>query len=190
MATTPNYGLTKPAATDNYNIDVFNGNSDIIDTALKSNSDLITEHKSDAAVHLQAGERDKINGAVQHSETNLMFKNYDLNSINIDTTGDSAVRGNWVTGTAATGHGTYPTSDGWHLFVQIDNDHFIRQFGSSQLHDAPNTVYTRTRYTADTSWTPWKNVRDAMTINDALTLSTAAPTSTLAPGKLWGVYDA
>lgn len=47
MATTPNYGLTKPAATDNYNIDVFNGNADIVDTQMKSNADLITTHTSD-----------------------------------------------------------------------------------------------------------------------------------------------
>lgn len=32
---TPNYNLTKPLKTENYNIDVFNNNADIIDTALK-----------------------------------------------------------------------------------------------------------------------------------------------------------
>lgn len=33
---TPNYNLTKPLTTENYNIDVFNNNADIIDTALKN----------------------------------------------------------------------------------------------------------------------------------------------------------
>jgi hypothetical protein len=37
--TTPNYGLTKPATTDNYDIEVFNGNADKIDTALKTIAD-------------------------------------------------------------------------------------------------------------------------------------------------------
>lgn len=33
---TPNYNLTKPLQTENYNIDVFNNNADIIDTTLKN----------------------------------------------------------------------------------------------------------------------------------------------------------
>lgn len=42
MATqTPNYNLTKPATTDFYDIGDFNGNSDIIDAALKKHDDHI-----------------------------------------------------------------------------------------------------------------------------------------------------
>ena len=47
MDTTTNYELKKPAYEDGADIQTLNGNSDIIDTALKSNSDLITEHKAD-----------------------------------------------------------------------------------------------------------------------------------------------
>ena len=47
MDTTTNYELKKPAYEDGADIQTLNGNSDIIDTALKSNSDLITEHKVD-----------------------------------------------------------------------------------------------------------------------------------------------
>lgn len=36
---TPNYNLTKPLKTENYNVDVFNNNVDIIDSALKDIND-------------------------------------------------------------------------------------------------------------------------------------------------------
>ena len=40
MATkTPNYGLTKPAGSDYYNVEDFNGNADLIDAALKKLAD-------------------------------------------------------------------------------------------------------------------------------------------------------
>lgn len=39
---TPNLGLVKPAATEKYNIAVFNTNSDNIDTAVKSDRDRLT----------------------------------------------------------------------------------------------------------------------------------------------------
>lgn len=42
MTTTTNYGLKKPAQTDNYNVEDFNDNADIIDTQLKENSDNIS----------------------------------------------------------------------------------------------------------------------------------------------------
>ena len=38
--TTTNYGLTKPATTDNYDIGVFNGNADIADAQMKADHDL------------------------------------------------------------------------------------------------------------------------------------------------------
>lgn len=41
--TTTNYGLTKPASTDYYNIDVANANNDKIDTTLKSHEDDIAK---------------------------------------------------------------------------------------------------------------------------------------------------
>lgn len=39
MDTTTNYGLKKPAQTDNYNVDDFNENADLIDTQMKANAD-------------------------------------------------------------------------------------------------------------------------------------------------------
>lgn len=39
MTTTNNYGLKKPAATDNYNIDDFNSNVDVIDNQMKINAE-------------------------------------------------------------------------------------------------------------------------------------------------------
>ena len=36
--TTTNYGLTKPAGTDKYDISVFNGNADKIDAQMKANA--------------------------------------------------------------------------------------------------------------------------------------------------------
>lgn len=41
MTTTTNYGLNKPAQTDNYNVDNFNENADIIDEQLKLNADTV-----------------------------------------------------------------------------------------------------------------------------------------------------
>lgn len=44
MATnTPNYGLTKPAQDDFYDVDVFNGNADIIDAEVKKTYDLASQ---------------------------------------------------------------------------------------------------------------------------------------------------
>ena len=45
--TTTNYGLIKPAATDNYDIAVPNGNMDKIDAQLKTNADEVTAIKVD-----------------------------------------------------------------------------------------------------------------------------------------------
>ena len=46
--TTTNYGLTKPAGTDKYDISVQNGNMDIIDTKLKATEVVASTAKSTA----------------------------------------------------------------------------------------------------------------------------------------------
>jgi hypothetical protein len=62
MATaTSNYGLIKPKATDNYDIEVPNGNMDKIDDELKKNED----HRNDTAAHVTQAEHDSIASAVQ-----------------------------------------------------------------------------------------------------------------------------
>lgn len=48
--TTTNYGLTKPAGTDKYDISVFNGNADKIDAQMKANAD-----KADGAIPKSGG---------------------------------------------------------------------------------------------------------------------------------------
>lgn len=51
MATnTENYGLTKPAQDDFYDINVHNGNMDKIDAALKDNADNLEKHKAGASI--------------------------------------------------------------------------------------------------------------------------------------------
>lgn len=44
---TPNYNLTKPLQTENYNVDVFNNNADIIDSKIKENNDKILLNSND-----------------------------------------------------------------------------------------------------------------------------------------------
>ena len=46
--TTTNYGLTKPAGTDKYDISVFNGNADKIDAQMKITADTASTAKSTA----------------------------------------------------------------------------------------------------------------------------------------------
>lgn len=47
--TTTNYGLVKPATTENYNVGVFNSNADAIDTALKN---IDNKHSSYTATNM------------------------------------------------------------------------------------------------------------------------------------------
>lgn len=78
MATnTPNYNLVKPAQTDFYNVNDFNGNSDKIDAALKALADLIggisvsdlrntlTSHIADNTKHKTADDITRIANAAQ-----------------------------------------------------------------------------------------------------------------------------
>lgn len=46
MAKTTNYNLNKPAQTDFYDVDIFNENADIVDTALKNTSDTASSAKA------------------------------------------------------------------------------------------------------------------------------------------------
>ena len=46
--TTTNYGLTKPAGTDKYDISVFNGNADKIDSQMKANENAAATAKAAA----------------------------------------------------------------------------------------------------------------------------------------------
>ena len=187
MDTTTNYELKKPAYEDGADIATLNENADIIDTALKSNSDLITEHKSDAAVHLQAGERNKINGAVQGSVANTDFlgkTNYiypqqnpiDLNSV-VTETHEFAINAT-----------NFPTGFPNHGFLDVskfDGNGFALATGGvvRQVYTDFDNAARAVRTKINDTWGDWQ-------IEATLTLSTAAPTATLAAGKLWGVYDA
>lgn len=59
--TTTNYGLTKPETTDNYDIEVQNGNMDKIDTELKK----AENHRNNTAAHVTQAEHDSIASAIQ-----------------------------------------------------------------------------------------------------------------------------
>ena len=61
MDSTANYGLKKPGDADGADISAISENMDTIDAELKKAGD----HRADASIHLQSGERDKITGAVQ-----------------------------------------------------------------------------------------------------------------------------
>lgn len=63
-AETTNYGLTKPAANESYDITVFNRNADVIDAALAA-------HEADGVKHLTAAERTAWNAkaAGDHTHT-------------------------------------------------------------------------------------------------------------------------
>ncbi len=61
--TTTNYGLTKPATTDNYDIRVPNGNMDKIDAELKKGED----HRNDTVAHMTQAQKDTLASAVQNA---------------------------------------------------------------------------------------------------------------------------
>lgn len=60
---TPNLGLTKPVGTENYDLDIVNGNSDIIDTAM-GDVETALEEINQASVADTIAAVDAINGEV------------------------------------------------------------------------------------------------------------------------------
>ena len=164
------------------------GLKDVLDDETAGNLlNLITEHKADTAVHLQAGERDKINGAVQGSVANTDFlgkTNYvypaqnpiDLNSV-VTETHEFAINAT-----------NFPTGFSNHGFLDVskfDGSGFAPATGGviKQVYTDYGNAARAVRTKINDTWGDWQ-------IESTLTLSTAAPTSTLAAGKLWGVYDA
>lgn len=90
--TTTNYGLKKPAGTENYNVEDQNGNMDIIDTKIKENADALTTHKAEKTsktllghVKIGAGIDVDINGVISVpppvSLTVYSDLNYYVNSV-------------------------------------------------------------------------------------------------------------
>ena len=164
------------------------GLKDVLDDETAGNLlNLITEHKADTAVHLQAGERDKINGAVQGSVANTDFlgkTNYvypgqnpiDLNSV-VTETHEFAINAT-----------NFPTGFSNHGFLDVskfDGSGFAPATGGviKQVYTDYGNAARAVRTKVNDTWGDWQ-------IEATLTLSTAAPTATLAAGKLWGVYDA
>ncbi len=68
--TTTNYGLTKPATTDNYDIGVFNGNTDKVDAQMKANADAISTHKADTVAHMSQDQKNQLASAIQSATIN------------------------------------------------------------------------------------------------------------------------
>ena len=67
-AETTNYGLTKPAANESYDITVFNRNADVIDAALAA-------HEADQVKHLTAAERTAWNAKADGTATSAHISN-------------------------------------------------------------------------------------------------------------------
>ena len=74
-AETTNYGLTKPAANESYDITVFNQNADRIDAALKDLEDgkaegtALAAHEADGVKHVSAAERTAWNAKADGTAT-------------------------------------------------------------------------------------------------------------------------
>ena len=74
-AETANYGLTKPAANESYDITVFNQNADLIDAALKDLEESKAEgaaletHEADGVKHVSAAERTAWNAKADGTAT-------------------------------------------------------------------------------------------------------------------------
>ena len=80
-AETTNYGLTKPAANESYDITVFNQNADLIDAALKDLEESKAEgaalaaHEADGVKHVSAAERAAWNAKADGTATSAHIAN-------------------------------------------------------------------------------------------------------------------
>ena len=80
-AETTNYGLTKPAANESYDITVFNRNADLIDAALKALEDgkaegtALETHEADGVKHVTAAERAAWNAKADGTATSAHIAN-------------------------------------------------------------------------------------------------------------------
>lgn len=80
-AETTNYGLTKPAANESYDITVFNRNADLIDAALKDLEESKAEgaalaaHEADGVKHVSAAERTAWNAKADGTATSAHIAN-------------------------------------------------------------------------------------------------------------------
>lgn len=80
-AETTNYGLTKPAANESYDITVFNRNADLIDAALKALEDgkaegtALETHEADGVKHVTAAERAAWNAKADGAATGAHISN-------------------------------------------------------------------------------------------------------------------
>lgn len=77
MQKTTNFGLKKPELTDNYEVNDFNYNADVIDAKLKEleNNSSINTHVTDTVVHITEEERaswdSKASGTHTHSKAEI-----------------------------------------------------------------------------------------------------------------------
>ena len=80
-AETTNYGLTKPAANESYDITVFNQNADLIDAALKdleeskAEGTALAAHEADQVKHVSAAERTAWNAKADGTATSAHIAN-------------------------------------------------------------------------------------------------------------------
>ncbi|CAB1243781.1 conserved protein of unknown function [Ruminococcaceae bacterium BL-6] len=166
-----------------------NGLKDILDDETAGNLlNLITSHTSDATVHLQAGEREKINGAVQKIPRDTLTAD-DYNNPSYPISYETATNSPSIAVAIGLPSGIY------HIKYQ---SYLASGYGAQMAIELGSNYGTNLyiRNSNRLTWSAWRKVSDGglsantTSIASALTLSTAAPTSTLAAGKLWGVYDA
>lgn len=199
--TTTNYGLTKPATTDNYDVGVFNGNADTIDAAIKARADEINQRAYTTLSCTKSSTVYALTGLTATSGKAPVLFTADAafaagDTVTIDGTayalatrdGSALTAGAWAAGKVVTG---VADVDGKVLYVEPSAPHTKADIGLGSVDntaDANKSV----SYAATAGSAPANGgtAADTTTINSALTISTAAPTSTLAAGKLWGVYDA
>lgn len=141
---TPNYNLTKPLQTDNYNIDDANGNMDIIDTKLKEVEVNIESQKADMTT-------ENIN--VLPSSTKIPTDAPSTYPVGISTMYSNDI--SWKTSTGWTGGGSF--------LCQVDTSHSRLGYAIVQTV----TVYDSTYRTvaiykrsspSGTSWGAWEEV--------------------------------
>lgn len=121
--------------------------------------------------------------------TDYFFKNYSLNTIDINNT-----RGNWVASISDTSHGTVPYPGSWNNIIQFDGTHFLTQIATRP--GTPSGPKIRTKYTSNENWSGWVDFAAGGTssntesIEDALIMveGGTTPPSVLSTGKLWSGF--
>ena len=116
------------------------------------NADTATKATQDAAGNIITTTYAKNADVVFKTSTDYTFRNYGLNSLNID----EKTNENYVVGISGDGYGTRPVS-GWTNIINFCTYHFITQL-CIPIHPNKDAdcMYIRTRWANDTTWGEWR----------------------------------